>query len=323
MKKALECTVADERFTLPSPIAESTLSAAKSLLSWINEAQNCQKTCETEEKILDALKTAFCSTAKTLQPMREKMWGHYHTVRTSDSFIQLWVEFLTEVKISPLPSLYQHLTDIIFKDLVKLHFRIYEEASTSETESQQDIAYEDANAIRYVAGYVCRKVKSSLKQKSQSPRTEELLWAMWDLVEDVEPEDDKEKEFSVEWIRTIDRGGLLRVNNDTYLSFAAMESVIQRYLTIDRANKLPRGFQHELLQKVLTNDSVQFHWSFVSADMSEEIAKDLLERLANSWITVRGFSFSKCYVELYKQEQKKFTGRSKGLRKELFTSKLE
>ena len=41
LKKALECTVADER--LPSPIAESTISAAKSLLSWINEAQNHQK----------------------------------------------------------------------------------------------------------------------------------------------------------------------------------------------------------------------------------------------------------------------------------------
>ena len=28
-----------------------------------------KKTCETEEKTLDALKTAFCSTAKTLQPL--------------------------------------------------------------------------------------------------------------------------------------------------------------------------------------------------------------------------------------------------------------
>ena len=76
----------------------------------------------------------------------------------------------------------------------------------------------------------------------------------------------------MEWIRTIDRGGLLRVNNDKYLSFVTMESVIQRHLTIDRANKLPRGSQRELLKKVLTYDSVRFHWLLVSADMPEEIA---------------------------------------------------
>ena len=61
----------------------------------------------------------------------------------------------------------------------------------------------------------------------------------------------------------------------------------------------------------------------IAVDMSEDVAQTLLNMIIDMWVTVRGFSFVKCYLELYKQRQKKITQRSKGLRKELFTSKVE
>ena len=81
------------------------------------------------------------------------------------------------------------------------------------------------------------------------------------------------------------------------------------------------GKKIQLIEKVLKNKEVDFQWCMVSADMSEEVAAELLRRLLTMWITIRGYSFCKCYMELYKQQQK-ITGRSKGLHKELFTSKV-
>ena len=41
--------------------------------------------------------------------------------------------------------------------------------------------------------------------------------------------------------------------------------------------------------------------------MSVEIAELLLNMVMEMWITIRGFSFVKCYMELYKQREKKLT----------------
>lgn len=61
------------------------------------------------------------------------------------------------------------------------------------------------------------------------------------------------------------------------------------------------GKQKELLDKVLNDDEVQSQWCTVSVHMSEEVGSELLRRIASMWITIRGHSFSKSYVEMYKQ----------------------
>ena len=55
--------------------------------------------------------------------------------------------------------------------------------------------------------------------------------------------------------------------------------------------------------------------------MDADVSKHLL-KIIEMLITIRGFSFTKCYMELYKKSEKKITQRSKGLRKELFTSRV-
>ena len=43
-------------------------------------------------------------------PNRFKVWELYFTIRSSKQFIQNWVTFLSLMKVSPTPVLYQHLT---------------------------------------------------------------------------------------------------------------------------------------------------------------------------------------------------------------------
>ena len=53
---------------------------------------------------------------------------------------------------SAQPLLYQRLTDIIFKGLIKKHCQICDYGKRNEEASLDE---RDSNALRYVAAYVC------------------------------------------------------------------------------------------------------------------------------------------------------------------------
>ena len=166
-------------------------------------------------------------------------------------------------------------------------------------------------------------------QASSSPLRQELLLAIWELLEDEDPvissesENEDQQLASSDWVNAVNRGGLLRVTDNTHLVFARMEAVVQTHFAICKLKSITDGQKDDRLTQIVSDDVVQFRWSLVSADMCERVSRELLKRIANMWITIRGHSFSKSYVEIYKQQQKKMTSRSKGLRKELFTSKIQ
>ena len=105
--------------------------------------------------------------------------------------------------------------------------------------------------------------------------------------------------------------------------FTAIEGVVRSHYRVDNLKAVTDGKRRELTQKISASEDGQFQWCMIAVDMSEDVAQTLLNMIIDMWVTIRGFSFVKCYLELYKQRQKRITQCSKGLRKELFTSKVE
>ena len=60
-----------------------------------------------------------------------------------------------------------------------------------------------------------------------------------------------------------------------------------------------------------------FSWSIASVNWEQENADVLLKMIATHWVTVRGFSFAKSLMELYKKHLKQTIQKSKGLHKQL------
>ena len=139
----------------------------------MEKEEHREKVEEFAHSITTELSRAFTSSSKTLQTRREKMWGQYHTMRTSSKFIQLWVQFLNKSGIEPLPTLYQHLTSLIFKELVKEKFSVVYTQPSECLEEMTSLGYDEANAIRYVAGYVCCAVRKKITV-SHSPLKKQL-----------------------------------------------------------------------------------------------------------------------------------------------------
>ena len=170
----------------------------------------------------------------------------YHTIRTSDSYNSLWVELLKDsTSIEPLPTFYQHVTDPIFKKhLLAHHFPLQDEHDDSDR--RHEMQYVEANATRYVAGYVCRSLKKKIPS-SGDPSKKELLLALWKLIEDEEASDSEQEEqpeplpSSSDWTKLADRGGLIHINDQAYMTFAAIEESVSSYLNLKNVKAFTDG----------------------------------------------------------------------------------
>ena len=114
-------------------------------------------------------------------------------------------------------AFYQYVTDIPFREIIKIKFPTNERQVSSGPKSQ--LTVKEANALHYAAGYVGHKLRKHL-ESSSNPQKEELVLLIMDLCED-DTSDDTEN-----WTSMIDRGGLFHVPETTYTLFHAMEEEV-------------------------------------------------------------------------------------------------
>ncbi len=146
--------------------------------------------------------------------------------------------------------------------------------------------------------------------KSSNPLKSDLLLCLFDLLDDGDDDDHE----STKWLESINRGGLTRVNNNTYEVFHSMECEIRRHLS---GFQLPD--QGTLTEAILANEDVQFFWTVTSSDWERSSATALLELIVKEWLKIRGFSLASAWVEKYKVISKQTTQKSKGVRKQLIS----
>ena len=99
---------------------------------------------------------------------RDKLWESYFYTHTQEGFINHWNVFLCGAN-SPVgsPVLYQHLADLVFKELLHLKYSIA--ANDTEYAGIGPLTYNEVNVLRYAAGYMCaitlrRKLQHSIPQ---------------------------------------------------------------------------------------------------------------------------------------------------------------
>lgn len=118
-----------------------------------------------------------------------------------------------------------------------------------------------------------------------------------------------------DWINLVDRGGLTRVNDNTFEVFRVMEYELRKHLSTNTIQSLTLG--DDMKKSIVESEDVQFFWSMVSGDWDEESVLVLLEMVVSQWIKIRGFSYASAWVEKYKVAQKTTLQKSKGVRKQL------
>lgn len=164
--KAVESIPFDESFkACSSPCAKAAITTASKLLDWSSKIENRNKFRTFSNSLIDSLKCCFkkglCKmlmqkiglyvhvlVGGKVHRKEEKMWGHYHCYRTSCEFIMLWKILLLNIQEPPSPTFFQHVTDIIFKELMKVEFPVNDQLLSTDIPRLTPL---EENALRYVA----------------------------------------------------------------------------------------------------------------------------------------------------------------------------
>ena len=134
----------------------------------------------------------------------------------------MWKDFLLTVKVKPTPTLYQHLTTIMFRE--KISKKMKNESGASA--AFQPLTEDEANALRYTAGYIYRDLWKQLERGNHAMK-EELVLCLMELTKN---KDSDKCDSAEEWTVKVDRGGLWYVKNTTYLLFVAIEEEVRKCL---------------------------------------------------------------------------------------------
>ena len=186
---------------------------------------------------------------------------------------------------------------------------------TASGTSAMSLTVEEENALRYAAGYIPFALQKKLK-KSQHTLKEEFIICLTELChEEVECTDISS--YSAQWVKEANRGGLKEVNDVMYLLCREIELEVRNHFLKDHIHELTEGSKQKVVRSILANEDVQFQWCMASVDLEDNDAQQLLKMIAELWVTIRGFSFVKSWLESYKQAKGKGTAKSKSVRSKL------
>ena len=107
-------------------------------------------------------------------------------------------------------------------------------------------------------------------------------------------------DYTSQWIKKINRGGLFLIGDNVYEIFHAIGVVHRAYLKTLNSPLQDTADIDALILSITQDDDVQFWWALVCASLDNDLAEMLLQKIAQLWITIRGYSYASSIVEQYK-----------------------
>ena len=306
--RAVEKVKEEELFKVESEYTSAAVKTAQALEDWWKKSpSNLEVLKEFSHILYVRLDACFACNRSTLQLRKERMWGSYHRLRSAETFVRDWQKFLSfSVKMKAFPS-FISLWCTVFKELIKMHYPVScGEGNESELPSRP-LTCEEQNALRYVAGYVIRKLRERI-DSSSNPRMDEMVLLLMECAGD-EMESDGGTEM---WLNMIDRGGLGHVKDQTYSLFVIMEEEIRRYFSRNKDGH-HKQVKVDITKSVLQNEDLLFEWCLISFEADNDIATDVLRHIVELYTTIRGFAFVKSCIEMYKQAHQKTLQKKRAL----------
>ena len=159
-----------------------------------------------------------------------------------------------------------------FEELMKQGFQFnHNLLQSDESSTTTVISSIECDALKYVAGYVCRKVCTQIKSSTINGKDSMVQFLSNFRTDDDSNEDDVEDD----WIHRIDRGGLWHIGETMYMVFYIMEEEIRHHFTIEL---LPENEERKkkILSALYSNVDLQQQWEQLAMDYLEEKEKSYL-----------------------------------------------
>ena len=243
--------------------------------------------------IRDAVKLSCSQSSK-----REKMWKNFHRIRTT-TVETLWKSFLSKISVVDVQDdlFFQLVVDHVFEELVKKEFH----TSSTPTAPKKSLTHDEQNIVRYAGGYVAQRLLSKYK-KEDSEKAAGFVECLSHMAMD--GNETSLMDYTKEWTKKINRGGLFELSDNTFQLFQAIELALCQRLVTHLRDECSED-KGTIINSVAHDEDVLFHWSMSSIDIAEEShSAELLSNVISLWVTIRGFSIASTWMEQYKQATK-------------------
>ena len=278
-----------------------------------------QSLCTNLVKKIDSL-TSAKTRIRVPTKKRALYWRRYHQA-CAGNIKEVWKEFTTKSKINTDPHVEQEVNLLLFQPRLKQ--AMAGSSSTSGTSSTDnctlpELSKDELNALVYVSGYVpCKILRKYERMKKCTPTHAMYIECLGNMA--VVGLDSSLPAYAREWFDMINRGGPFPVNEPSYEFFTLVERLVRselpRLLLPTRSDSTTK---EAVLEKIMTNEDIQFQWSILSIDIEEEEdGTKLLHEIVTLWLTIRGFSQAAAWMEILKREESEAKRRSKAHRKGL------
>ena len=191
---------------------------------------------------------------------------------------------------------------------------------SSDSSSSYNLTFIEENAIRYLAGYVVRKLELKFSRRS-TQEAAECIRVLKDMGGKLKSRETISEHPSTEWTKLIDQGGLYHIDDLVYDLFVGIERLANDKLSaiFNSKGKGIEQVKKEKLAWLCNDEDVQFLWCMISPTTIEEesVRQDLLREIVHLWITARGHSKAHAVKEKYKRTKGKTVNKKHSLRKEL------
>ena len=217
----------------------------------------------------------------------------------------------------PDPLWFQTVNRLIFEDMLVTALRRRGLNASSHCSASRrfgtnpQIEQDQANVIRYAAGYVPFKLLKGYKQK-KSPESQAIVDCLSDMA--IKGDDTSFLAYTSAWIEEVNRGGLFLVNNACYIFFYNLEQEVRKRLgtTINHTFS-----DKEMVDLIASDENILFHFDVLSCDIPDECQAILLREFIEMWMKIRIHTFTKMLLEEYKHQKQVETKKSKALRESL------
>ena len=292
-------------------------SNLKSILSPSNQ-QEVDKFCR---ELLSAMRTCLSDLAAK-EKDREKALIRFHAMRLSQ-LPPIWNRLFLSIGMNSVcPLLLQSVNRRVFEGMLIDHLTSSHSSPSAETDAATCLPLmnaEEENALRYVSGYVALKLMRKY-EKEDSARAAQFLECLSKMA--VLGNESSFYDYTREWVSSVDRGGLLHVNDGTSEFFKAVE--LQTRQLLPKHLKSAVSSKETLVLGIKEDEDVQFQWSMLCVDIdSPSDSDDLLMSVIALWVTIRGFSLTSSWMEVYKKALQQCTSKKKALRKHLRLQQAE
>lgn len=322
LKTAINAVLGDKYTIASSRRVVDLKELGKTLLGAIDKESLAIQTLSAE--LSCALRDILQTTVKyrSLETKRGNLWAAFHQLSISQ-IPKIWNKCFVSLEIQVKDTLLQQsVSQKLFEMLLVENISqtsMNSDHSTSKRSDHDQFGKDELNVLRYACGYVPHTLLKRYEKRSDCKYANFIECLRYMAVQCDQTDHDM-LQYTKEWMDKVDRGGLFPLNDSTYLFFLSIEKVVRHVLPNHMTQPLNsvESFQKSVIQTITKDEVVQGRWTLLSQCIdSEEDAIELLKEIVTLWVTVRGFSITATWMEVYKKRSKRKIKKRMGLRKGL------